>query len=360
MGFGVRIMPGVRVRVSRRGIRTSIGPRIARVHVGAGRTGFSTGMGPFSYSTSVGSSRRRSSGGAGSSSGQMTISQMEKILQADQIQTRIKDVIEAHREDFPEAVPQIAGIALVPHVDRIARLIFREAARSISVFAFAARKQLKLDCAELAGEEKKRLEKLEIQKQAKAQAILDAEWEHLFSNDPELLMPLLAEAFGDNEATCTPLSIKGSTLAVLMLAPSTDLVPDKKVGSTPTGRVSVRQMKVSERKELYFDVVFSQTVACIREAFAVAPGIKAIDFVMVRSEAHAKLGGGNLACVGFGHIERDEIGAQSLYDDPFLILANSASKWTANISRTLDLGIVNLNDEPEIQALLDAVNEGND
>ena len=360
MGFGVRIMPGVRVRVSRRGIRTSIGPRIARVHVGAGRTGFSTGMGPFSYSTSLGSSRRRSSGGSGYSGGQMTISQMEKILQADQIQTRIKELTEAHREEFPAAVPQIAGIASVPRVERITKLIYREASKGFSIFAFAARRQLKMDCAEQAQVEKERLEQLEVQKQAQAQAILDAEWEHLFSNDPELLMPLLAEAFGDNEATCTPLSIKGSTLAVLMLAPSTDLVPEKKVGSTPTGRLSVRQMKVSERRELYFDIVFSQAVASIREAFAVAPGIKAIDFVMVRSEAHAKVGGGNLACVGFGHIKRDDIEARSLDEEPYLMLANSASKWTVNISKTLDLGIVNLKDEPDIQSLLDAVNEGDD
>ena len=43
MGFSVKIAPGVRVRASSRGIRTSIGPRAARLHVGGGRTGFSTG-----------------------------------------------------------------------------------------------------------------------------------------------------------------------------------------------------------------------------------------------------------------------------------------------------------------------------
>ena len=35
MGFSVKIAPGVRVRASSRGVRTSIGPRVARVHVGA-------------------------------------------------------------------------------------------------------------------------------------------------------------------------------------------------------------------------------------------------------------------------------------------------------------------------------------
>jgi hypothetical protein len=66
MGFSVKIAPGVRVRASSRGVRTSIGPRAARVHVGGGRTGFSTGLGPVSLYTS-GSSRRRTAGSRGRS-----------------------------------------------------------------------------------------------------------------------------------------------------------------------------------------------------------------------------------------------------------------------------------------------------
>ncbi|MFI2651773.1 DUF4236 domain-containing protein [Micromonospora fulviviridis] len=38
MGFSIRLAPGVRIRASSRGIRTSLGPRAARVHFGAGRT----------------------------------------------------------------------------------------------------------------------------------------------------------------------------------------------------------------------------------------------------------------------------------------------------------------------------------
>ena len=49
MGLRLKVLPGVSVRVSRRGVRAGIGPRIARVHVGAGRTKFSTGFGPFFF-----------------------------------------------------------------------------------------------------------------------------------------------------------------------------------------------------------------------------------------------------------------------------------------------------------------------
>lgn len=65
MGFSMRIFPGVRIGVTRRGMNASVGPRIARVHAGPGGLRYSSGLGPFSVSG--GGSRRRgrsrSSGG---------------------------------------------------------------------------------------------------------------------------------------------------------------------------------------------------------------------------------------------------------------------------------------------------------
>lgn len=45
MGVYVKLAPGVRVRISRRGLRWSLGPRAARLHVGVGGPGISTGAG---------------------------------------------------------------------------------------------------------------------------------------------------------------------------------------------------------------------------------------------------------------------------------------------------------------------------
>jgi hypothetical protein len=58
MGFSFKVAPGVRIRASSRGIRTSVGPRAARVHFGSGRTAFSSGAGPVSFYTSLGGGRR--------------------------------------------------------------------------------------------------------------------------------------------------------------------------------------------------------------------------------------------------------------------------------------------------------------
>lgn len=81
MGFGVsiKLAPGVCVRASSRGIRTSVGPRMARVHVGGGRTTFSSGVGPFTSSTSVGGRRRPASTGRADTGGGMPRTSLKAV-----------------------------------------------------------------------------------------------------------------------------------------------------------------------------------------------------------------------------------------------------------------------------------------
>jgi hypothetical protein len=47
-------------RLTKRGVRVRVGPRIARLHVGAGGTGISTGAGPFTAYKSLSGGKRRS------------------------------------------------------------------------------------------------------------------------------------------------------------------------------------------------------------------------------------------------------------------------------------------------------------
>lgn len=50
MGLYLNVIPGfLKVRVTKRGVRAGIGPRICRVWAGPGGDGISTGVGPLSY-----------------------------------------------------------------------------------------------------------------------------------------------------------------------------------------------------------------------------------------------------------------------------------------------------------------------
>ena len=54
LGFGIRLGPVGRVRISTRGLSAGIGPRIGRVNVGTRGVGVSSGLGPFSASVGTG------------------------------------------------------------------------------------------------------------------------------------------------------------------------------------------------------------------------------------------------------------------------------------------------------------------
>jgi len=60
MSVYLRLAPGVKVRIGRRGTRWSLGPRAARLHTGGGyRAGVSTGAGPFTWYRPLRRRRRR-------------------------------------------------------------------------------------------------------------------------------------------------------------------------------------------------------------------------------------------------------------------------------------------------------------
>lgn len=59
MGLYLRLLPGVKVRLGRRGTRWSLGPRALRYHTGAGRPGVSTGAGPVTWYRPLRRRRRR-------------------------------------------------------------------------------------------------------------------------------------------------------------------------------------------------------------------------------------------------------------------------------------------------------------
>jgi hypothetical protein len=49
MGLHLRLLPGAKARLTRRGMRCVLGPRAAGLHPGTGRSGASTGAAPFTW-----------------------------------------------------------------------------------------------------------------------------------------------------------------------------------------------------------------------------------------------------------------------------------------------------------------------
>jgi hypothetical protein len=153
MGFSFKVAPGVRIRASSRGIRTSVGPRAARVHVGSGRTGFSTGAGPVSFYTSLGGSRggRRSGGRPPSiASYQRQLAAAEKAAEAQRLAAAFQEILDVHRTEFPAAVRPVAPSPPLPDAAEVRRRHERAGVAGIGLFQRAARAQAKQRAAAAA------------------------------------------------------------------------------------------------------------------------------------------------------------------------------------------------------------------
>jgi len=357
LGFRIKIAPGVRIRVSSRGVRTSIGPRIARVHVGAGRTGFSTGVGPFTYYTSGGKRYRTSSGGGGYSSyysnyGTSGRTQYEKREAAVEIEKALKLWTMAHLRDFPAATKAMAKMDSVASLAEILKIEKKKQLVGISLFKFAERKVAKELALTIASEDKAHRDSAALSKQIQEQEEIDEAWQHLVECEPSRVFEVITAAFGDNESKAAVIDVEDTAAEIITLVPAIDVIPEKDRGTTAAGNLSVKNMTVGARNSYYLELFQSQTLATVKEAFAVAPGLTHVKIVVIRAEQTT---GQNEAfeCLGFGTFARSALkSALQLQRTTGSAIYAASSDWRQNTNAKLQVLALNLAKEKDIQTLL--------
>lgn len=212
MGFGVnvKVAPGVRLRASSRGVRASVGPRVARVHVGSGRTGLSTGVGPVTYYTSM--------GGAGANAVRQTsgprLAQLDSQPHTADKAHEIQQVLQAehalkthHMATFPASQRAFVSAPQPVEVHRIERVFRRQAMANVGWFARARRQGARIEAqmaaAAVANEQFTRA----LDEAERLQSAYDAYWPALSAHDGETVVAAVDDAFADNasESTCVGL-----------------------------------------------------------------------------------------------------------------------------------------------------------
>jgi hypothetical protein len=369
MGFSIKLAPGVRIRASKRGICTSLGPRIARVHVGGGRTGLSTGVGPVSFYTSTGGGRRRSSGGgyrptaasyqrqyaAYTASYARPSAAEEKARQARQLVDAFQAILNVHREEF---VPASRPIAPPPPAVPEAEIYQRheqQALTGVSRFRPKLRQQRREASRNVAAAEIAHKQRQLAEQHAVWQRELDRRWELLLANDPAVVMETIEEAFEDNEVPAAAVGLDGTELALVMLAPDPAIVPDRMPGTTSAGNLSLRKLNKTDAAGYYRILVCGHVLATLREAFAVAPAVTAARIVVVRRAAEPASDGrecllaARVTAAAMARVDWREAGAGQ-------VLTEVSEELVANLrGRTREFGPVDLQDEPELKAILDAI-----
>lgn len=285
-------MPGVRVRVSSRGVRTSVGPRAARVHVGGGRTTLSSGVGPVSVWSSGGgrrtsTSRPRSLYGPSPAQRQRQANAIARAQAAEDKLARIRELIDLQRdlisnlEQFADAGRPIVDVPIWVHPQQYLPEAEQRCLAGVGKFdragRDAARRAAALEADQAAASYNAHLRARHDAHQAQA----DQWWAALVGNDEPTVIDTTNVAFADNASTAAALSVDGSTLAVLMIQPTADELGDQKAALTPDGKPTITRMTKTEQRQLWTACTLSRAVATISEAFAVAPGIQSINIAVV-------------------------------------------------------------------------------
>lgn len=366
MGFSFKVMPGVRLRVSSRGLRAGIGPSFARMHVGAGRTGLSSSVGPASFYTSLNGGRRHTSTGrrptAGSLQRQMAqaqraAAQAEKAAEAGRLASAFMQILDLHRAEFPLAPAPVAAPVPPPELSAFLAPREQQALAGIGTFQRKARAEAKQRARQAAEADMQHWWMQANAERDRYQGELNHQWQRLCGNDPEMVMPVLAEAFEDNEAPAVPVALNGSEVSLVILAPGPDFVPERFPSRTTAGNISLKKLTKTERASYYTLTLCGYLLVTLREAFAVAPGLSAARAVVLRTDRIDAYGRAQVSCMLAGHFERrsfdgvrwDAVNAATVVNDTSDNLMIN-QKGAAKEPYPLDLRF-----EPELQALVNAV-----
>ncbi len=366
IGFGFKVMPGVRVRVSSRGVRTSVGPRVARVHVGGGRTTLSSGTGPVTVWSSAGARRSSTRSGAHRSNTpspaqlQRQAAAVARAHAAEEKLARIRelidlqhDLVSAHLEYFADAERPVveAPVWVSPqqylaeaerrHLSGVGR--FDRSGRE------TARRAAQAESEQAASNYNGQLQAEHNARQGEA----DRWWGALIGNDEATVIDTVNTAFADSAATAVALSLDDQALAVLVVQPTADELGDQKAALTPSGKPTIARMTKTDQRQLWTACTLSRAIATIAEALAVAPGIRQVNLAVVSKRLASST---RYSLVLAGESPRDlfrsarwpaQLGAGDLA---------RAGNFIFDVDRFGALSEIPTDNDPHLHALVDGIN----
>lgn len=385
MAFSLKLAPGVRVSASSRGVRTSLGPRVARMHVGRGRTGFSTGIGPVGFSTTVGPrSPRRPSNSGGSSADPLRGARVDRdvlrpgevnrlleeaaatqakrrleIEEARRLHDLMAALLEIHHADFQPASRPIAPAP--PPIDEstiVERHMSAAKART-NVFDRPGRAAAIHAAREAAAAEVAYVRAHYVSERQRWQEQADAWWQAMVSNEPATVMSALVDAFEDNDAAAAAVGLTGDEVSLVVVVPDKSAVPTHHVTdlNAATG-ASIEPITMEDRDALYLRLIAGHVVVTVKEAFAVAPAVRAARIVAVRAGERVTGEAGSADVLLAARLERDALAAVDWNADEgaLQILHDAAAEIVINPAGPRGtIRPINLAGEPEIAAVLDVV-----
>jgi hypothetical protein len=370
VGFSLKLAPGVRIRASSRGLRASVGPRIARAHFGGGSAGVSTGFGPVAFYASLGGGRSGGSRGSGAPTPSVASYQREFVAhqrqsakgqKAERVRNLANSflaILNLHRAEFAPASQPVLPPPAPPDRNAIYEHYERKALEGVGKFRVGARKEARRAAASWTESEAQRQAAAAIQQHAGWQQYYDERWRRLCANVPETVIETLEEAFEDNEAPSAAVGVHDNEISLVVLVPPMDdAVPYYWPSITQAGNPSLRKMTQRERSDYYKILVCGHTLVTVREALAVAPGLRSARIAALRNDGPDAYGRPRTSCLLAAKFERSSFDRVqwATADAPTIVNGVSSQLVTNQRGRSKDLAPIDLAEEPELEQLIRAV-----
>ncbi|WP_128434107.1 DUF4236 domain-containing protein [Streptomyces cyaneus] len=359
MGLSIKIAPGLRVSASSRGICTSMGPRAARLHVGAGRAGFSTGAGPITYGTSLGGRSRSRAPRTSLTALERQARAAEKAARYEAVGRVEQALVSAHREEFtPAAAPVLPEPTPVDPKD-LRSMLRRQALEQIPRWKMrnrsTARKQADKRFPTALREETAR----RADERTAAQAAAEAEWARLTSGDPVTVIAALEAAFEDNVSPAAPIDSTGTAATVVVAFPPPAMVPERKQATTPSGKPTLHKRTKAERNSLYVRALASTVLATVKETLAAAPSVKEVTILVVRQDPDTHKPEDYLAAIYAGRFTRERLATLNWNQvDPVAELLLAPGAMLYRRGQGGDVLPLDLAAEPELAAVIAQLRAG--
>jgi hypothetical protein len=258
-----------------------------------------------------------------------------------------------HKDEFPDAVAPLAPPPeTVDHQEVLARHE-REQLIGVSVFKRAQRRAAKQRANELAEEEVKWDRERVAREHAARQASLDEYWQRLLANDSEIVMEAVESAFEDNEMSAGVIDVHdGSATLLMKIGAPDELIPEREVTQTPTGKPTHKRRTKRVINALYAEIMASHVVATAKEALAVAPALGEARLLVIRGD---RLGGGmQLAPLYAGRFERASIAHTDW--EHLNVLGFVEARGEINYKgQAQEVAALQTQNDPELRAALDEI-----
>ncbi|WJY00842.1 hypothetical protein [Curtobacterium sp. 458] len=276
---------------------------------------------------------------------------------AEELEDVYRRIAGLHRETFQPAQRRVEPPPAPVHEADVLKRQQKEKLEGISFFARARRRaalaQANLDTQQEVEHRRRENARQQLERQRQH----DQEWSLLNANDPGTVIGALAAAFEDNDAAAAPLGVSGDEASVLVIVPTLAGMPQKKPDVTPTGRPTIKALPKKEASAWHATAVAGCILVTVREAFAVAPGLRTVRMVAATTPERDAYGNRRPEALVAARFERHRLeGVQWETTESVRILNDVATELQlkqAGAAKTLTP--LTLDDEPELRALLNAI-----